>query len=90
VFGLQQVGARGPTAAAAKRTTRPSSLKTPTQIQQCCCLSWNLQRRDQFLSSSWDDTIKLWSAGRPASLATFVGHTYCVYHVAWCVVCVVW
>lgn len=50
---------------------------------QCCCLSWNMQRRDLFLSSSWDDTIKLYSIQNPASLQTFMGHSYCVYHVAW-------
>jgi hypothetical protein len=47
-------------------------------------VSWNLRNRDLFLSSSWDDTIKLWSVARPGSLQTFLGHTYCVYHVAWC------
>jgi len=50
---------------------------------QCCSLSWNMQRRDLFLSSSWDDTIKLWSLTAPAALQTFLGHSYCVYHVAW-------
>ncbi|KXZ54096.1 hypothetical protein GPECTOR_5g20 [Gonium pectorale] len=39
--------------------------------------------RELFLSSSWDDTIKLWSLAAPGSLRTFAGHTYCVYHVAW-------
>ena len=52
---------------------------------QCCSLAWNTSKRDVFLSSSWDDTIKLWSLNSPASLRTFAGHTYCVYHVAWCV-----
>lgn len=50
---------------------------------QCCCLSWNMQRRDLFLSSSWDDSIKLYSIHNPASMQTFLGHSYCVYHVAW-------
>lgn len=50
---------------------------------ECCSLSWNTAKRDLFLSSSWDDTIKLWNLGAPASLRTFTGHTYCVYHVAW-------
>jgi len=52
---------------------------------QCCSLSCNLHTRDLFLSSSWDDTVKLWSLGQPTALRTFTGHTYCVYHVAWCV-----
>lgn len=52
-------------------------------VLQCCCLSWNMQRRDLFLSSSWDDSIKLYSINNPASMQTFVGHSYCVYHVAW-------
>lgn len=50
---------------------------------ECCCLSWNLQRRDLFLSSSWDDSIKLHSIHAPGSAQTFLGHSYCVYHVAW-------
>jgi WD40 repeat protein len=55
----------------------------PPAPLQCCSLSWNLQQQDQFLSSSWDDTIKLHSLAAPASLATFRGHKYCVYQVAW-------
>ncbi|KIY95151.1 peroxin-7 [Monoraphidium neglectum] len=51
--------------------------------RECCCVSWNGRQRDLFLSSSWDDTVKLWSTQRPGSLQTFTGHTYCVYHVAW-------
>lgn len=50
---------------------------------QCCSLSCNMTKKDLFLSSSWDDSIKLWSLGHQASLRTFPGHTYCVYHVAW-------
>lgn len=50
---------------------------------ECCCVHWNMVRRDLFLSSSWDDTIKLWSLHQPGSLSTFTGHTYCVYQVAW-------
>lgn len=52
---------------------------------QCCSLSWNLHNRELFLSSSWDDTIKLWSLEQPTALRTFTGHTYCVYQVTWCV-----
>ena len=52
---------------------------------QCCSLSCNMTKRDLFLSSSWDDSVKLWSLGQPMSLRTFTGHTYCVYHTAWCV-----
>jgi peroxin-7 len=52
-------------------------------LLQCCCLSWNMQRRDLFLSCSWDDSIKLYSIHNPGSMQTFLGHSYCVYHVAW-------
>ena len=50
---------------------------------QVYCLSWNLMRRNVFLSGSWDDTIKLWDMNSPASLATFKEHTYCVYAANW-------
>ncbi len=50
---------------------------------QVYCLSWNVVRRNVFLSGSWDDTIKLWDLARPASLATFKEHTYCVYAANW-------
>lgn len=46
-------------------------------------LSWNCNRRELFLSGSWDDTIKLWTLDAPRSLRTFTGHSYCVYAVAW-------
>lgn len=41
-------------------------------------------RRNVFLSGSWDDSIKLWDLQHPGSLATFSGHTYCVYAAVWC------
>uniref|UniRef100_A0A453G0W3 Peroxin-7 n=2 Tax=Aegilops tauschii subsp. strangulata TaxID=200361 RepID=A0A453G0W3_AEGTS len=46
-------------------------------------IDWNPVRRDAFLSASWDDTLKLWSPDRPASVRTFRGHEYCVYAAAW-------
>lgn len=46
-------------------------------------VDWNTTRRDSFLSSSWDDTIKLWTLDRPASVRTFKEHVYCVYSAAW-------
>lgn len=46
-------------------------------------LSWNLGQRSLFLSGSWDDSIKLWDVNRPASLNTFLAHTYCVYAAVW-------
>ncbi|KAF0933379.1 hypothetical protein E2562_018000 [Oryza meyeriana var. granulata] len=46
-------------------------------------IDWNPVRRDAFLSASWDDTLKLWSPDRPASVRTFRGHDYCVYAAAW-------
>ncbi|KAJ6724899.1 hypothetical protein OIU85_022782 [Salix viminalis] len=39
--------------------------------------------RDSFISSSWDDTIKLWTLDRPASIRTFKEHAYCVYSAVW-------
>ncbi|KAK9031180.1 hypothetical protein V6N11_032567 [Hibiscus sabdariffa] len=46
-------------------------------------LDYNPTRRDSFLSASWDDSVKLWTLDRPASLRTFREHAYCVYSVSW-------
>lgn len=46
-------------------------------------VDYNVVRKDSFLSSSWDDTIKLWTVDRPASLRTFKEHAYCVYSASW-------
>ena len=46
-------------------------------------LDFNPVRRDSFLSSSWDDTIKLWTLDRPTSVRTFKEHAYCVYSSVW-------
>ena len=42
-----------------------------------------VRARDSFLSSSWDDTVKLWRLDAPHSLRTFAEHTYCVYVSVW-------
>ena len=54
---------------------------------QVYCLSWNMVRRNVFLSGSWDDTIKLWDLASNTSLATFKEHTYCVYAANWWAFC---
>ncbi|KAK8970278.1 Peroxisome biogenesis protein 7 [Platanthera guangdongensis] len=46
-------------------------------------VDWNPVRRDSFLSASWDDSLKLWTLDRPASIRTFREHSYCVYSAAW-------
>jgi peroxin-7 len=48
-------------------------------------LDWNTNHTQLFLSSSWDDTIKLWSAQALEPIRSFERHTYCVYAVKWCV-----
>ena len=53
-------------------------------LAQVYSLNWNTVRRNVFLSGSWDDSIKLWDLQHPGSLATFSGHTYCVYAAVWC------
>ena len=50
---------------------------------QVCSLNWNTVNRTQFLSASWDDTIKLWDSEQPHSLRTFAEHTYCIYAAVW-------
>ncbi|XP_030465503.2 peroxisome biogenesis protein 7 [Syzygium oleosum] len=46
-------------------------------------VDYNPTRRDSFLSAAWDDTVKLWTVDRPASVRTFKEHAYCVYSAAW-------
>jgi len=46
-------------------------------------VDYNPTRRDSFLTSSWDDTVKLWAMDRPASVRTFKEHAYCVYQAVW-------
>lgn len=58
----------------------------PKPWLQVYCVSWNMVRRNVFLSGSWDDSIKLWDMNSPSSLATFKEHTYCVYAANWCAI----
>ena len=51
---------------------------------QVYAVNWNTVRRNVLLSGSWDDSIKLWDLQHPGSLATFSGHSYCVYAAVWC------
>ncbi|OWM72956.1 hypothetical protein CDL15_Pgr001070 [Punica granatum] len=46
-------------------------------------VDYNPTRRDSFLTASWDDSVKLWTVDRPASIRTFKEHAYCVYAAAW-------
>lgn len=51
--------------------------------RECHGVDFNSVRKDSFLSASWDDTVKLWTVDRPASVRTFKEHAYCVYSAAW-------
>ncbi|KAK4399233.1 Peroxisome biogenesis protein 7 [Sesamum angolense] len=51
--------------------------------RECHGVDFNTVRKDSFLSASWDDTVKLWTVDRPASVRTFKEHAYCVYSAAW-------
>lgn len=53
--------------------------------KEAVSLDWNVNHTQLFLSSSWDDTVKLWNATDAACVRSFERHTYCVYAVKWCV-----
>ncbi|TBU34100.1 peroxin 7 [Dichomitus squalens] len=42
-------------------------------------VDWSNIAKDQFISSSWDGTVKLWTPDRPRSLTTLQAHPSCVY-----------
>lgn len=47
-------------------------------------MDWNCNRQlDQFLSASWDHSIKLWDPNGAQSLATFADHQHVVYSAVW-------
>jgi peroxin-7 len=51
--------------------------------REAVSLDWNVNHTQLFLSSSWDDTIKLWNAVEGSCVNTFTRHSYCVYSVKW-------
>jgi len=46
-------------------------------------VDWSNIKKDLFISSSWDGTVKLWSPERPRSISTIQAHTSCVYQALW-------
>lgn len=47
-------------------------------------VDWSCSRQiDQFLSASWDHSIKLWDPKQSQSLATFTDHEHVVYSAVW-------
>jgi peroxin-7 len=53
--------------------------------KEAVCLDWNANNTALFLSTSWDDTARLWDAGGGREpLRAFERHTYCVYATKWC------
>ena len=51
--------------------------------QECASVDWNLVRKDCFVTSSWDSTLKLWFPERPSSVRTFAEHAGPVYNAIW-------
>jgi peroxin-7 len=52
--------------------------------QEAASVDWNLVRKDQFVSASWDSSIKLWNPMQSnASIATYMEHTGSVYNAQW-------
>lgn len=47
------------------------------------CVSWGLVSKNEFLTSSWDGTVKVFNAQQPqAAMVTFQGHAKEVYEVS--------
>lgn len=46
-------------------------------------VSWNLIKKDLFLSCSWDQSLKTWSPERASSISTFKEHGDCIYSAEW-------
>jgi len=51
--------------------------------QEVYGVDWNLQRKDSFVTASWDKSVKLWSPLQPRSLRTWMEHEYVVYSAMW-------
>uniref|UniRef100_A0A6B2LA89 Peroxin-7 n=1 Tax=Arcella intermedia TaxID=1963864 RepID=A0A6B2LA89_9EUKA len=51
--------------------------------QEIYSVDWNMQKKDCFITGSWDRTIKLWSPSQQQSLRTFAGHAGCIYSAVW-------
>ena len=56
--------------------------------QEVQSVRWNPGpiRRDTFVTTSWDDTARIWSLQNPTpqALRVLSEHAYCVYDASWC------
>ena len=51
--------------------------------QEAASVDWNLVSKELFASSSWDQTVKIWSPGSIQSIHTYHEHTGSVYNAIW-------
>lgn len=52
-------------------------------LRESSCVDWNLIDREQFLSASWDGTIKIWNHHSPSSISTYHHGNGNVYQASW-------
>ena len=53
---------------------RSYSCLTKIPVAEVYGVDWNGVAGDSFLSSSWDNTLKLWAPGNDASIQTWAEH----------------
>lgn len=51
--------------------------------QEVACVNWNQVHKEQFLSSSWDASIKIWTPFRSNPILTLSEHSASVYCAVW-------
>jgi len=46
-------------------------------------IDWNLQKKDNFITASWDKSVKIWNPSHPTAIRTFAEHHGVLYAAMW-------